>query len=62
MSHWEDYLVCHFGDYMKMPPVTTRKSHHYVYEYSLGKYADIPVEELERMVLGKPKNTGEDSK
>lgn len=62
MSHWEDYLVCHFGDYMKMPPVTTRKSHHYVYEYSLGKYADIPVEELEQMVLGKPKNTGEDSK
>jgi lipopolysaccharide cholinephosphotransferase len=53
MSHWEDYLVCHFGDYMKMPPETTRKSHHYVFEYDLGKYANISTEELEKKVLGK---------
>ncbi len=53
MSHWKDYLVCHFGDYMKMPPETTRKSHHYIYEYDLGKYAAIPTEELEKKLLGK---------
>lgn len=52
MSHWEDYLVCHFGDYMKLPPETTRKSHHYIYEYDLGKYASIPTGELEKTVLG----------
>ncbi|MEI6578984.1 MAG: LicD family protein, partial [Eubacteriales bacterium] len=53
MAHWEDYLVCHFGDYMKMPPETTRKSHHYVFEYNLGKYANISTEELEKSLLGK---------
>ncbi len=48
MSHWEDYLICHFGDYMKMPPLTLRKSHHFIYKYDLGKYADISIEELEK--------------
>ena len=47
MRHWKDYLVCHFGDYMKLPPKTLRKSHHFIYEYDLGKYKHIPTEELE---------------
>jgi len=50
MRHWEDYLVCHFGDYRKLPPKTLRKSHHFIYEYDLGKYKNIPTEELEREV------------
>ncbi len=50
MAHWEDYLICHFGDYMKMPPVTTRKSHHFIFAYSLGKYADMTAEEIEKQV------------
>ena len=53
MSHWEDYLICHFGDYMKLPPVTTRKSHHFIYSYSLGKYDDMTTEEIEKMFLEK---------
>ena len=53
MAHWEDYLVCHFGDYMKMPPVTTRKSHHFIYSYSLGKYAEMSTDEIEKMFLEK---------
>ncbi|MCL2508741.1 MAG: LicD family protein [Oscillospiraceae bacterium] len=48
MRHWEDYLVCHFGDYMKLPPKTLRKSHHFIYEYDLGKYKGIATEEFER--------------
>ena len=50
MRRWEDYLVCHFGDYMKLPPKTLRKSHHFIYEYDLGKYKDMSTEELERMI------------
>ena len=50
MRHWEDYLVCHFGDYRKLPPKTLRKSHHFIYEYDLGKYKGIATEELEREV------------
>ena len=50
MRHWKDYLVCHFGDYMKLPPKTLRKSHHFIYEYDLGKYKDISTEELEAQV------------
>ena len=38
MRHWADYLECHYGDYMKPPPKALRKSHHYVYAYSLGEY------------------------
>ena len=53
MAHWEDYLICHFGDYMKLPPVTTRKSHHFIYSYSLGKYDDMTTEEIEKMFLEK---------
>lgn len=53
MSHWEDYLICHFGDYMKMPPETTRKSHHFIYSYSLGKYDDMTTDEIERIFLEK---------
>ncbi len=53
MAHWEDYLICHFGDYMKLPPETSRKSHHYIYEYSLGKYGDMSVEELEELFQKK---------
>ena len=52
MQHWEDYLVCHFGNYMKMPPETLRKSHHFIYNYDLGKYKDIPTEQLEKELLG----------
>ncbi len=55
MSHWEDYLVCHFGDYMKMPPETTRKSHHYIFSYTLGKYGEMSEEEIEKMFLDKRK-------
>lgn len=54
MSRWEDYLVCHFGNYMKEPPETLRKSHHFIYEYSLGEYEDISVDELEKRFV--PKN------
>ena len=50
MRHWKDYLVCHFGDYMKQPPKTLRKSHHFVYEYDLGKYKNMATEELETEV------------
>ncbi len=53
MSHWEDYLICHFGDYMKMPPVTTRKSHHFIYSYSLGKYGEMTTDEIEKMFIEK---------
>jgi len=56
MNHWEDYLICHFGNYMKMPPETLRKSHHFVYKYDLGKYKDISVEELEKMLEEKKAN------
>ncbi len=56
MNHWEDYLICHFGNYMKMPPETLRKSHHFVYKYDLGKYKDISVEELEKMLDEKKAN------
>ena len=55
MQHWEDYLICHFGNYMKMPPLTLRKSHHFIYHYDLGKYKDIPTEELERQLVGPKK-------
>ncbi len=55
MAHWEDYLICHFGDYMKMPPVTTRKSHHFIYSYSLGKYADMTTDEIEKLLNEKKK-------
>ncbi len=48
MSRWEDYLICHFGDYMKMPPLTLRKSHHFIYKYDLGKYHNIKTEDLEK--------------
>lgn len=48
MSHWEDYLVCHFGNYMKIPPETLRKSHHFIYEYNLGEYENISIQELEK--------------
>lgn len=51
MRHWEDYLVCHFGNYMKLPPETTRKSHHYIFGYDLGKYADISTEDLEKAIV-----------
>ncbi|MDR0531778.1 MAG: LicD family protein [Oscillospiraceae bacterium] len=51
MRHWEDYLVCHFGDYKKLPPKTLRKSHHFIYAYDLGKYKNITTEELECEVL-----------
>ena len=50
MRHWKDYLVCHFGDYMKLPPKTLRKSHHFIYEYDLGKYKGIATKELEAAV------------
>lgn len=53
MSHWEDYLICHFGNYMKMPPETLRKSHHFVYRYDLGKYKNMSVEEIEKQVFSK---------
>ena len=53
MSRWEDYLVCHFGDYMKIPPVTERTSHHFIYSYSLGKYDNMTVDEIEKMFLEK---------
>ena len=52
MQHWEDYLICHFGNYRKMPPETLRKSHHFIYNYDLGKYKDISTEELEKELLG----------
>lgn len=52
MRHWEDYLICHFGNYMKMPPETLRKSHHFIYHYDLGSFKDIPTEELEKQLLG----------
>ena len=55
MRHWEDYLICHFGNYMKMPPETLRKSHHFIYHYDLGSYKNIPTEELERRLLGPKK-------
>ena len=55
MQHWEDYLICHFGNYMKMPPETLRKSHHFIYHYDLGKYKDIPTEQLEKELLGPKK-------
>ena len=55
MQHWEDYLICHFGNYMKMPPETLRKSHHFIYHYDLGPYKDIPTEELERKLVGPKK-------
>ena len=51
MQGWEKYLICHFGKYMKLPPETVRKSHHYVYGYSLGKYADMTEQELEAELL-----------
>ncbi len=55
MQHWEDYLICHFGNYMKMPPETLRKSHHFIYHYDLGSYKDIPTEELEAQLVGPKK-------
>ena len=55
MQHWEDYLICHFGNYMKMPPLTLRKSHHFIYHYDLGSYKDIPTEELEEKLVGPKK-------
>lgn len=55
MQHWEDYLICHFGNYMKMPPETLRKSHHFIYHYDLGSYRDIPTEELEKELVGPKK-------
>ena len=55
MQHWEDYLICHFGNYMKMPPETLRKSHHFIYHYDLGSYKDIPTEELEQQLVGPKK-------
>ena len=59
MQHWEDYLICHFGNYMKMPPETLRKSHHFIYHYDLGSYKDIPTEELEAKLVGPKKNKQE---
>ncbi len=56
MNHWEDYLICHFGNYMKMPPETLRKSHHFVYKYDLGKYKNMSVEEMEKMLDEKKAN------
>ena len=44
--------VVEFWD-MKMPPETLRKSHHFIYRYDLGKYKDIPTEQLERELTGK---------
>ena len=61
MSHWEDYLKCHFGDYMKIPPVTERQSHHFIYSYNLGKYADMTVDELEKMFIEKKEKYMNDS-
>ena len=59
MRHWEDYLVCHFGNYMKMPPETLRKSHHFIYNYDLGPYKDIPTAELEEKLVGPKKKREE---
>ena len=55
MQHWEDYLICHFGNYMKLPPETLRKSHHFIYHYDLGSFKDIPTEELEAKLVGPKK-------
>ena len=48
MQHWADYLRCHYGDYMKLPPRALRMSHHYVYAYSLGEYEAGLTERTER--------------
>lgn len=50
MQHWEEYLICHFGDYRQLPPPEEQKSHHFVYGFSLGKYEDMPVEQMEQTV------------
>ena len=46
MQHWNEYLTCHFGDYMKLPPLTLRKSHHFVYGFNLGKFGKMSVSEI----------------
>lgn len=37
-DHYDIWLECNYGDYMKLPPEEKRKHHHTTSYYSLGKY------------------------
>lgn len=51
MSHWEEYLTLHYGDY-KQCPAELEKRTHLLFSIDFGPYKDVPIAELERKAYG----------
>ncbi len=51
MSHWNDYLTSHYGNYMQLLPETQRRTHN-MFSCDLGRYEAMSVEEIKEEVMG----------
>lgn len=51
MSHWEEYLTLHYGDY-KQCPAELEKRTHLLFSIDFGPYKDVPIAELESKAYG----------
>ncbi|NLB37187.1 MAG: LicD family protein [Clostridiales bacterium] len=55
MAHWDDYLTCHYGDYMQLLPETQRRTHN-MFSCDLGKYEKMTIEKIKEEVMGGVNN------